>query len=364
MIHFCESLSVLIYEQNIIFAQKKVSLDISLHIKKLSELIDRSDKIVLVCHINPDGDAIGSMLAFYHFLISRGKKADMISPNYLQDFLLWMDGTSQIEIFIKRRKRCVQLINEADLIIMLDFNQPDRLGEAEKHVVNSKATKIIVDHHIDPFNFYDYLISDTSRCATAELIYDLVAGLEGKPFNNILFCEAIYVGIITDTGSFDFGSFVGHTLRIVAQLLDVGVDKEKVRIMIFNNFSADRMRLMGFALDQKMVILDEFETAYIYLSKEDLLKYNHVKGDTEGFVNLPLEIKNIRFSVLFMEKSDLIKLSFRSKGDFPVNEFASRYYGGGGHKNAAGGEVKGNMLDAIDSFLSYIKEDNPVKRTL
>jgi len=256
------------------------------------------------------------------------------------------------------------LINESDLIILLDFNQSDRLGEAEKHVVNSKATKIVIDHHIDPSSFPDYLISDTSRCATAELVYDLVSGLEGKPFTDILFCEAIYVGIITDTGSFDFGSYDGNTLRIVAQLLDVGVDKEKVRIMIFNNFSADRMRLMGFALDQRMVILDEFETAYIYLTKEDLLKYNHVKGDTEGFVNLPLEIKNIKFSVLFMEKSDLIKLSFRSKGDFPVNEFASRYYGGGGHKNAAGGEVKGNLMDAITGFLSLIKDDNPVNRAL
>ncbi len=339
-------------------------LNISAHIEKLSELIDGSGKIVLICHINPDGDAIGSMLALYHYLKFRGKKVDMISPNYLQDFLLWMDGTDQIEIFIKKRKKCVQLINESDLILMLDFNQPDRLGEAEKHVVKAKATKIIIDHHIDPFKFYDYLISDSSRCATGELIYDLVTGLERKPFNHLLFCEAVYVGIITDTGSFDFGSYDGHTLRVVAQLLDSGVDKEKVRINIFNNFSSDRMRLMGFALDQRMVILDEFETAYIYLSKDDLLKYNHVKGDTEGFVNLPLEIKNIRFSVLFMEKNDLIKMSFRSKGDYPVNEFASRYYGGGGHKNAAGGEVKGNMRDTITGFLRYVKEDNPVKRTI
>ena len=339
-------------------------MDISSHIKNFSGLIGRSHKIVLICHINPDGDAIGSMLALYRYLVRKGKKVEMISPNYLQDFLLWMEGAGQIEIFIKRRRRCVQLINESDLIIMLDFNQSDRLGEAEKHVVNSKATKVVIDHHLDPSSFSDYLISDASRCATAELVYDLVSGMEGKPFTDILFCEAIYVGIITDTGSFGFGSYNGHTLRIVAQLLDNGVDKEKVRVMVFNNFSADRMRLMGFALDQRMVILEEFDTAYIYLSKEDLLKYNHVKGDTEGFVNLPLEINNISFSVLFMEKSDLIKLSFRSKGDFPVNEFASKYYGGGGHKNAAGGEVKGDMTEAITGFLSFVEEDNPKKRAL
>lgn len=334
-------------------------MDLLNHSKKLLKLFSDADKIVLICHINPDGDAIGSMLALYYYLISKNKNVEMVSPNYLQDFLLWMDGAEKVNIFLKRRKKCYKFVEEADLIVMVDFNQPDRLGEIEEAVKLSKAYKVVIDHHVNPSQGADYLVSLPSRCATAEIIYDLVTNMEGKPFENIPYAEAVYVGIITDTGSFDFGSYDGHTLRVVAELLDFGVDKEKIRLKVYNNFSSERMRLMGFALDQRMVILNEYSTAYIYLSKEDLLGYNHVKGDTEGFVNLPLEIKDVEFSVLFMEKTDLIKLSFRSKNNFPVNEFAEKYFGGGGHKNAAGGEFKGSLYDAIESFSKFVAIDNP-----
>lgn len=334
-------------------------MNINNQIEALSHYIESSEKILLICHVNPDGDAIGSMLAMYYYLQSKGKQVDMIAPNYLQEFLKWMDGSELINVFLQKRKKSYKLIESADLIIMLDFSQSDRLGDIEKSVLNSKAKKVIIDHHINPGSFSDFIISDSSRCATAELVYDIVNGLEGAPFNNYAYNEAIYVGIITDTGSFEFGSYNGHTLCIVAELLDAGIDKEKIRFLVFNNFTADRMRLMGFALDQRMVILDEYDTAFIYLSKEDLLKYNHVKGDTEGFVNLPLQIKSIQFAVLLLERESLIKLSFRSKGDFAVNEFASRFYGGGGHKNAAGGEFQGSLNDAIDSFNRYLTQYNP-----
>lgn len=335
-------------------------MDILIHSNKLSKLFSEAEKIVLICHINPDGDAIGSMLALYYYLLSKGKNVEMVSPNYMQDFLLWMEGTDKINVFLRRRKKCKKQVEEADLIVMVDFNQTDRLGEIEGEVMRSKAYKVVIDHHVNPSQWADYLISLPSRCATAEIIHDLVTTMEGKAFDNISYVEAVYVGIITDTGSFDFGSYDGHTLRVVAELLDYGVDKEKIRLKIYNNFSSDRMRLMGFALDQRMVIFKEYSTAYIFLSNDDLQKYNHIKGDTEGFVNLPLEIKDIEFSVLFMEKTDLIKLSFRSKNNFPVNEFAEKYFGGGGHKNAAGGEFKGSLSNAIETFTKIVAIDNPV----
>ena len=325
----------------------------------LSKYISDSKKILLICHMNPDGDAIGSMIAMYRYLKSKGKEVAMISPNYLQEFLKWMDSSDSINVYIKNYRKGGKIISESDLIIMLDFSQSSRLGEMERLTLNSKAKKIVIDHHNDPGSFSDLLISDPNRCATAELVYDIIKELEGCPFDDPVFRESIYVGIMTDTGCLDFGSYNGHTLRIVGDLLDAGVDKERVRLNVYNNFSADRMRLMGFALNERMVVLDEYYTAYIYLSNADLERFNHVKGDTEGFVNLPLAIKNIRMSVLIIEKKDLIKFSFRSKGDYSVNEFASKYFGGGGHKNAAGGEYKGSLEDAIKEFLEKLANDNP-----
>jgi phosphoesterase RecJ-like protein len=240
---------------------------------------------------------------------------------------------------------------------MLDFNQSNRLGEAEDYVIASKAKKVIIDHHLDPKNFADLIISDPSKCSTSELVHELVCDINGKIFMNRPYAEALYVGIITDTGNFEHGSYSSRTFRIVADLLDKGVVKEKIINLIYNNFSSDRIRLQGFALNQRMVVLPEFRTAYIYLSKNDLKKYNHVKGDTEGFVNMPLSIKGINFSALFIEKDNFIKLSFRSKGQFPSNEFASLYFSGGGHMNASGGEFNDTLGNTIAYFLKVLKDN-------
>lgn len=326
--------------------------------KQLSQLIDSSDNILLICHINPDGDAVGSQLALYHYLRARSKNVSMMSPNYLQEFLKWMPGTDLINIFIKRRKECLALVEKADLIIMIDFNQPGRLGEAEKRVTNSKAKKVIIDHHLDPVEFADLIISDPSKCSTAELVYELVSLMDGKPFTDKIFSECVYVGIITDTGNFDHGAFTSKTFRIVADLMELGIDREQVMNVVYNNFSADRMRLLGLALNKRMVVLPELKTAYLYLTRQDLADYNHVKGDTEGFVNLPLSIKNIVFSVLFIEKENFVKISFRSKGNFPVNTFAAKYFSGGGHFNASGGEYYDSLENTIDYFIRVLKDNS------
>jgi phosphoesterase RecJ-like protein len=332
-------------------------IDLSKYTKELSKLFSTSENVLIICHINPDGDAIGAQLALYHYLKVNNKNAWLMAPNNLQEFLKWMDGADLINIFIKDRKRCRILIERADLIVMMDFNQSNRLGEAEDFVKASKARKVVIDHHLDPGNFADLIISDPSKCSTSELVHELVCEINGIKFINKPYAEAIYVGIITDTGNFEYGSYSSRTLRIVADLLDSGIIKEKILNLIYNNFSSDRIKLQGFALNKRMVVIPEYRTAYIFLTKGDLKKYNHVKGDTEGFVNLPLSIKGINFSALFIEKDNFIKLSFRSKGNFPSNEFATQYFSGGGHLNASGGEYADTLENSISYFLKVLKEN-------
>jgi phosphoesterase RecJ-like protein len=332
-------------------------IDLSKYTKEISNLFSTSGNILIICHINPDGDAIGSQLALYHYLKSKDRNVNMMAPNNLQEFLKWMDGADQINVFIKERKKCRSLISEADLIIMVDFNQPGRLGEAEQDVVDSKAIKLIIDHHLDPSDFADIMISDPSVCSTSELVHELISSVSGIKYLSLPYAEALYVGIVTDTGNFEHGAYSSRTFRIIAELFEAGINKEKILNLIYNNFSADRIRLQGFALNQRMIVLPEYKTAYIFLSKEDLRNYNHVKGDTEGFVNMPLSIKGIDFTALFIEKDNFIKLSFRSKGSFPSNEFASEYFGGGGHRNASGGEYADTLENTIEYFLKAVKDN-------
>jgi bifunctional oligoribonuclease and PAP phosphatase NrnA len=332
--------------------------DLSKYTKELSNLFSTSSNIVLISHINPDGDAIGSQLALYHFLKAKGRNVRMITPNYLQEFLKWMTGAELVEVYIRNRKNCRKIIEQADLIVLLDFNHSNRLGESESDVKASRAKKVIIDHHLDPEDFTDITISDTTKCSTAELVHELVSNMNGNEnFLTKPYAEALYVGIITDTGNFEHGSYSSRTFRIVADLLESGIEKEKILDRVYNNFSSDRLRLEGFALNKRMVVMPEYQTAYIYLSREDLKEYNHVKGDTEGFVNMPLSIKGVNFSAMFIEKDGFIKLSFRSKGNFPSNEFASLYFFGGGHLNASGGEYSDTLENTINYFLKVLKEN-------
>jgi phosphoesterase RecJ-like protein len=334
-------------------------IDPAKYTKELSKLLFHSPNILFVCHINPDGDAIGSQLALYHYLSSKGIFAEMISPNNLQEFLKWMDGADRINIFIKDRVKCRRLIEEADLIVMFDFNHSDRLGEAEKYVLDSKAKKVIIDHHLDSEDFVDLVISDITKCSTSELLYEIVQSINVEKFINRPFAEAVYVGIITDTGNFEHGAYSGNTFRIIADIIECGIEKDRIFDLVYNNFSGDRLRLKGMALDRRMVVLPEFRTAYIYLTKADLAQYNYRKGDTEGFVNMPLSIEGIVFTALFVEKEGFVKLSFRSKGSFSVNDFARIHFKGGGHLNAAGGEHYDSLENTIEYFRKALMIDFP-----
>jgi phosphoesterase RecJ-like protein len=318
--------------------------------KELKKLIEGAEHILLICHINPDGDAIGAMLALRRWIIFHGKDPRMISPNALQQFLLWMNDVDKVVDFHHNQEEASKMIRDADLIIMVDFNSTSRMGKAEELVLASKAKKVMIDHHPDPGNFADLVISDTGRSSTSELIYFLVNGMEGEEFSDSDFFTAVYVGIITDTGNFEHGYYTGDTMRTVGHLLDMGVDKERVYNHIFSNFSENRIRLKGFALHNRMVVNQALHTAYIWLTREDLESFTHAKGDTEGFANVLLTIQGIVLSVLFVERNGFVKMSLRSKGSFNANQLSRQCFNGGGHRNAAGGEMKGSIEDVVRHF--------------
>jgi bifunctional oligoribonuclease and PAP phosphatase NrnA len=330
--------------------------DLGKYTKEIKKLILASNHILLICHINPDGDAAGAMLSLRRWILSHGKEAEMISPNALEKFLMWMHDADKIVDFHHNPEKGTELIKQADLIIMVDFNSSSRMGKAEELVLDSKAKKIIIDHHPEPGNFADIILSDTNRSSTSELIYYLVTLMEGSDFADNDFMEAVYVGIVTDTGNFEHGLYNGETMRTVGHLLDQGVDKEKIVNRIFSNFSADRMQLKGYALNKRMVVMPELHTAYIWLTKEDLEKYKHQKGDTEGFANMLLTIRGIVLSVLFVERSGFVKMSLRSKGNFNANVLSRKCFNGGGHRNASGGEMTGNIESVVAHFTNILPE--------
>ncbi len=323
--------------------------------KELKKIISDAENIIIVSHMNPDGDAIGSMLALFHYLRDKGKNAEMISPNGLQHFLLWMDGTASLNVYSDDPGKCQKLIAEADLIIMVDFNDWERLGKMKEDVMRSGAFRLLIDHHPFPSIEADLLISDTERCSTSELLHILLREIDyHKSFSKAYF-EAVYTGIITDTGNFEHGSFNSNTMTLVGEILDSGIDREMIFDKIYNNFSESRMRLQGYAVDKKMELLPEFGAAFIWLTREELRKYHDKPGDTEGFVNIPLSIKGVAMTALFIEKDDYIKASFRSKGNVDVRDFSSRFFNGGGHRNAAGGELYKNMDETIEYFRNAVR---------
>jgi len=325
--------------------------------KLLYDFFKRSDNIVLVCHQNPDGDAIGSMLGLAAYLEKLGKKAAMISPDHVQEFLLWMKNSDSIIVNESQPGKTVKHIMEADLIVMLDFNHVDRSGKLSNHILASKAKKILIDHHPDPQFEADLLISEPDFSSTAELLFYLVREMEGEHYLAYEFIEPVYVGMMTDTGNFSFGTFNGDTLREVALMFDNGLDKDTIARKVYDNFSINRLKLQGFATYERLVYLEEHNTAYIYLYRADLDRFKHKTGDTEGFVNMPLTVKGVVMSALFIEKEDHIKISLRSKGHLNVNSFAATYFNGGGHKNAAGGKYKGTMEECLGYFEQVLERN-------
>ena len=325
--------------------------------EKIIAAFESARDIVITTHMNPDGDALGSSLGLYHFLKLSGKNVNVITPNSYPDFLHWLPGDEEVIEFHKKSNKAANLISRADTIFFLDFNEEKRIGKMGELVMeNERATKILIDHHPDPVAKCDIEISDIRVSSTAELVFYLLSFVNKNLLVNKTVCECLFTGIMTDTGCFSFNSSRPSTYEAVAAMLQSGIDKDRIYNFVYNNFSEHRMKLLGFSLDKKMKVIPEYRTAYISLTMEEMKKYKFSTGDTEGFVNFPLSIKGIVFSVLFLEKKDRIKLSLRSKGDFPANDVAKKHFGGGGHRNAAGGELKMSLSETLDKFESLLPD--------
>lgn len=316
-------------------------------IQQVKRLIEKHDRFVILTHTSPDGDAIGSSLGLFHFLNEIEKQVTLIVPNQYPDFLSWMEGAKDIVVYEDYKEFADAAIAEAEVIFFLDFNAIKRIETIEASVMNSKAKRVMVDHHPFPEDFCDVTISYPQICSTGELIFRLICRLGHFEDINHSAAEAIYVAMMTDTGAFTYNSESPEIYIIISELIKLGVQKEKVYQKVFHTNTVDRMKLMGYSISDKLAIYPEYELAVICLEKSELERFNAKKGDTEGFVNMPLSIIGIRYSVFFREDKDKIKISFRSKGNYPVNKIASEYFGGGGHANAAGGEFYGTMKEAI-----------------
>ena len=322
------------------------------NIDHVEKWFERADKIVIVSHVSPDGDAIGSSLGLWHFLNSQDKNVHVIVPNAFPDFLKWMPGAKEVIQYNRYKEFADKLIMEADVICCLDFNVLSRIDEMEEIVRVSPGRKMIVDHHLYPGDFARIVISYPQISSTSELVFRLICQLGN--FSDITkeAAECIYTGMMTDTGGFTYNSNDREIYLIIGELLSKGIDKDEIYRNVFNTHSEGRLRLMGYVLYEKMQVFPQFNAALITLTREEQKKFQYKKGDTEGFVNMPLSMKGICFSVFLREdtEKDMIKVSLRSVGTFPCNEVATEFFNGGGHLNASGGEFYGPMEEAVALF--------------
>ncbi len=320
-------------------------------IQAIQLLLSTPKKIVIIPHRGPDGDAMGSTLGLYHFLLKNNHYPVVVSPNEFPDFLAWMPGSETVKIYEKDKANCTKILEEAALIFTLDFNALHRTGEMETVLAKLKAPFIMIDHHQKPDDYATFTYSDTSFGSTCEMLYNFICFLGKKEAIDKTIGTCIYTGILTDSGSFRFPKTTGDTHRIVAELIDLGVENTKIPTLLFDNSSFGRLQLLGRAL-QNMKVLTEHKTAYTTLTQDELNSFDYVKGDTEGIVNYGLSIKGILFTAIFIENKEekIIKISFRSQGDFDVNQFARDHFKGGGHRNAAGGKSEVSMLETINKF--------------
>lgn len=320
------------------------------NIQKAKKLINKHDKIIIVTHTSPDGDALGSSLALYHFLTEYGKQVNVIVPNEFPHFLRWLPGSDQIIIAEKNLSLVTETIDAAELIFSLDFNVLKRIEQLEPIVKKSSAKKILIDHHLNPEIFNDLTISHPEMSSTSELIFRFICRMGLYEYVDKSCAECIYTGMMMDTGAFTFNSNSPSIYYIISELLEKGIDKDAIYSQIYNKSSVGRIRMQGFVLYKKMKIFRNYHTALISLTHEELQRFKSQKGDTEGFVNIPLMIERVRFSAFIREEKEVVRISLRSKGQFPTNLFAQEVFGGGGHLNASGGEFYGKLEDALQMF--------------
>ncbi len=325
---------------------------------KIRKIIEERDPVVVISHLNPDGDALGSASALALYLRKQGVPVSVIMPNKVPEFLQWLPGYDTVVTYQGNKKKCRKLMEEAATIFMLDFNDPERTGDMKDDLVAADAFTIMIDHHQGPDQFTDLLISEPWRGSVGEMIYLILKDLEGEEIIDNEIATCLYVAIITDTGNFRYASSYSEIFNIVGALVDAGIDKDQIYSNIYDSYSENRMKLMGYCMSEKLVVLSELNAAYISISQEELDRFNHEVGDTEGFVNIPFSIKGIKLSALFIEKKNVVKISFRSKGDISVDRIAADHFNGGGHINAAGGETNMSLAETIRRFEKVLTKYN------
>ncbi|MCB0569748.1 MAG: bifunctional oligoribonuclease/PAP phosphatase NrnA [Phaeodactylibacter sp.] len=306
------------------------------NIAELKAFLSFPRDIAIVTHRNPDGDAIGSSLGLYHFLKEQGHGVNMISPSEYPDTFAWMPEIQKMAIYDVDPDLVRNIIERSDIIFCLDFNALDRIDKVGEIIAPARARKAMIDHHLYPEPFADFVSSDTSASSTCELVFEFIKEMNGMRYMTPLIGECLFTGILTDTGSFKY-STSAKLYRIVAELLEAGVDDYKVQDLIFNSLKEKHLRLLGHCLNNRMEILEEYNTGIITLTKEDYANFDIQRGDTEGIVNYLLKIKNVKMAAFITEQPTIVKISLRSKGDFSVQEIARRHFKGGGHRNASGG---------------------------
>ncbi len=324
--------------------------------EKLSDILDKKKNILIVGHYNPDGDCMGGSLALFHTLTKAGFKVSIAMPSEYPAALAWMPGADAVET---NKDKAFEMIDAADIIFYVDFNAPARTEHLARKLSESKAQKIILDHHPNPSEEVYLTFSDTSMSSASEIVYECIKMLGFDAYVDKTIASCIYTGIMTDTLNFSVNSSHKRTFNAVADLLSYGIDKDAIYDKVHNNFSENRLRLVGYLLYEKMKIIPELQFSYMLISQKELNQFNYKAGDNEGIVNMPLSVSDVQVSLIGIETEDYIKISLRSKGDADVNLFSNKYFKGGGHKNAAGGRIYAAFEDAeeivIQAARAYLK---------
>ncbi len=331
-----------------IMLKQKINSQEAAAIKKY---FDSCKNVVVTAHTSPDGDAIGSCLGLYEYLKRKGKNVTVIVPNYFPDFLHWMKDADKVVLFERQKTLSYNIINMADLICCLDFNEMSRIDELAMPISKAKAKKILIDHHLNPNKSpFDFVISRPEASSTCELVFRVLDAIGGVDQLTFAGAEDLYAGMFTDTGGFSFNSNEPDVFVIISELLRKGIDKDLINRRINNNFSPDRLRLVGYVLYEKLQVFPDLHASFFTMTKEELAQFNYLKGDMEGIVNMPLQIKGHKLSISLREDTEkpVIRVSARSVDDLPCNEICAQFFNGGGHKNASGGTLECSMEEAIE----------------
>ena len=324
-------------------------------LKSVTKLFSEKRNIILIPHSSPDADALGSCLALYHFFKSKNE-VNIISPNEYTEILNFLPGSENVLNYERDKEKCENMIDKGDVIFTLDFNSLGRARNLSSLISKSSATTIMIDHHENPDNYADITISNSKMSSTCEMVYDFICSIDKSKIDNKI-ATCIYTGIVADTGSFRFPSTTSKTLKVGSELINHGVNVTEIFEKLHNNFQFNRLKLLGSTINNFKRI-SGLPVVYTSITDNDQKVNNFKKGDSEGFVNFGLSVADILCSVLFIEKKDegLIKISFRSKGDFKVNIFASKYFNGGGHEHASGGISRLSLKETEKKFIKDIKK--------